>query len=197
MATTDRKRAILAGAVLIGAVATLVVVLASTGIGNNASRLAAVLAFVGVLATASVNYQPSRRLGQESVQAEQRLRQEHEDEKERLKLDAAMRAGSLFSAADADHAHPAAPASGLLALTKLDQADLAVALLVDLWSGGNKKISDETAILVIDARSGPTSRTPSWSPRSYSAGTPRGWTPASRCTGRGRWTAAGWRGRSA
>jgi hypothetical protein len=49
-------------------------------------------------------------------------------------------------------------ASGLLALTHLQQADLAVALLVDLWSGAEEceknegeKVSTETAILVIDA----------------------------------------------
>ena len=146
----DRKWAIPAVVVLAGVVATVLIVLAWTG-ARDASRLAAVLALVGVLATASVNYQSSRRLGRESVLAEQRLRQEHEDEERRLRLDAAMRAGGLFSAADADHAHPAALASGLLALTKLDQAGLAVALLVDLWSRDDKKISDETAILVIDA----------------------------------------------
>jgi hypothetical protein len=47
-------------------------------------------------------------------------------------------------------------ASGLLALTRLEQADLAVTLLVDLWSGkgtspNHEKVSTETAILVIDA----------------------------------------------
>jgi hypothetical protein len=42
-------------------------------------------------------------------------------------------------------------ASGLLALTKLGHAELAVALLVDLWTEDNDKVSNETAILVIDA----------------------------------------------
>jgi hypothetical protein len=47
-------------------------------------------------------------------------------------------------------------AAGLLALTRLDHADLAVALLVDLWSEREgpedpDRVSTETAILVIDA----------------------------------------------
>lgn len=67
-----------------------------------------------------------------------------------------MRAGQLISPTESGSAHPAAMASGLLALTKLDYADLAVALLVDLWAEEGeeeqqKRISDETAILVIDA----------------------------------------------
>jgi hypothetical protein len=40
----------------------------------------------------------------------------------------------------------------LLALTKLDNVDLAVALLVDFWLPGvEEMISDEAAILVVDA----------------------------------------------
>jgi hypothetical protein len=45
---------------------------------------------------------------------------------------------------------PAAVASGLLALTRLGQPDLAVALLVDLWSEETSQVSTETAVLVID-----------------------------------------------
>lgn len=82
-------------------------------------------------------------------QASRRLQQERRDEEARLKLDAAMRAGALFSAADGHPAEPAAIASGLLALTKLGHADLAVALLTDLWSG-RERVEDETAVLVID-----------------------------------------------
>jgi len=59
-----------------------------------------------------------------SRQANRRLRQEHQDEQARLKLDAAMQAGALFSATDQRAADPAAIASGLLALTRLDRADL-------------------------------------------------------------------------
>ncbi len=83
-------------------------------------------------------------------QANRRARQEHQDEEARLKLDAAMRAGALFSGPEP---HPAAIASGLLALTRLDRADLAVALLVELWShdDGPHRVADETAVLVIDA----------------------------------------------
>ncbi|MFF7646259.1 hypothetical protein [Streptomyces canus] len=116
---------------------------------GSTSRLAAVLTFVGVLVGASVsligyvlNHRTERRLGQEQ-----------EEQRRQLKLEAAMRAGQLVSPTESGPAHPAALASGLLALTKLDYADLAVALLVDLWSADENegKISDETAILVIDA----------------------------------------------
>lgn len=85
-------------------------------------------------------------------QANRRSRQEHRAQEDRLKLDAAMRAGELFRGTDP---HPAAIASGLLALTRLDRADLAVALLVDLWTnpadGTEPPVADETAVLVIDA----------------------------------------------
>jgi hypothetical protein len=160
MSADDRKWGlVIGGALIVLAVAPPVVWIGFAGTGRgSAPGLAAVLTFVGVLLTACVSWvgtlvtrQSNRRLGQESAQADQRLRQEHEDEQRRLRLDAAMRAGQLFSTTDSGHAHPAALASGLLALTKLDHADLAVALLVDLWSDGDEKISIETAILVIDA----------------------------------------------
>jgi hypothetical protein len=86
-------------------------------------------------------------------QASRRLQQERREEEARLKLDAAMRAGGLFSSDDGHPADPAAIASGLLALTKLGHADLAVALLTDLWSCGDgrgKRVEHETAVLVID-----------------------------------------------
>ncbi|WP_146231911.1 hypothetical protein [Lentzea atacamensis] len=121
-------------------------------------RLAAVLVFTGVLVTASVTLigilltrQANLRLAQENERAHNRLVQEHEDEERRLRLDAAMRAGALFSPSGENAADPAAIASGLLALTRLDQADLAVALLVDLWDNGKGRVSIETAVLVIDA----------------------------------------------
>ncbi|MEU7723415.1 hypothetical protein [Streptomyces tibetensis] len=98
--------------------------------GGSTSRLAAVLTFIGVLVGTSVsligyvlNHRTERRLGQEQ-----------EEQRRQLRLDAAMRAGRLVSPSESGHAHPAALASGLLTLTKLDYADLAVALLVNLWS---------------------------------------------------------------
>ncbi|MDQ3786662.1 MAG: hypothetical protein M3422_05375 [Actinomycetota bacterium] len=86
-------------------------------------------------------------------QANRRSWREHQDENARLRLDAAMRAGALFSGTDQRPADPAAVASGLLALTRLDHADLAVALLVDLWSDtpDDNRVAHETAVLVIDA----------------------------------------------
>jgi hypothetical protein len=98
------------------------------------------IAFVGILVTASV-----------TLIGYLRLNREQEEQNQRLKLDAAMRAGALFDPADGGRIQPASAASGLLALTKLDHADLAVVLLVDLWSGDQGAISTETAVLVIDA----------------------------------------------
>jgi hypothetical protein len=84
-------------------------------------------------------------------QSNHRLAAEHEDSYKQLKLEAAMRAGALFASSNGSTVDPASAASGLLALTRLGQAELAVALLVDLWSEGQDKVSTETAILVIDA----------------------------------------------
>jgi hypothetical protein len=103
--------------------------------------------------------QSEKRLAQEHEQSEKRLAQEHEEQRFRLRLDAAIRA--------ADSAGPAGnevtSAAGLLALARLDFADLAVALLVDLWSTqgssqpsvnakqlDSSRIATETAIQIID-----------------------------------------------
>jgi hypothetical protein len=120
------------------------------------------------------------RLAQERERDERRLAQEHGEEQARLRLDAAMRAADLFGAVGDSPSNPASSASGLLALTQLGQADLAVALLVDLWSiearrlptsnglplampvpvglrssaregDGPAAVSTETAVLVINA----------------------------------------------
>jgi hypothetical protein len=115
---------------------------------------------VGVLATAAVSL-----IGVlATLQANHRVRQEHRAEQARLQLDAAMRAGALFSPTDQGPTDQASIASGLLALTRLDQADLAVALLVDLWSDSDEdetagekatskdsRVANETAVLIIDA----------------------------------------------
>jgi hypothetical protein len=50
-----------------------------------------------------------------------------------------MRAGALFNVEECAAA-PAAVASGLLALTELGRADLAVALLVDLWDTAHERV---------------------------------------------------------
>ncbi|WP_372665677.1 hypothetical protein [Amycolatopsis kentuckyensis] len=107
---------------------------------------------IGGLATAVVSLTGIWISRVTNRQAERRLRQDHADEVSRLKLDAAMRAGELFSTKENAPADPAAIASGLLALTKLDNAELAVALLVNLWSGGPEpRVAHETAVLVVDA----------------------------------------------
>jgi hypothetical protein len=126
--------------------------------GGSTALLTAVVGFISVLVTAAVSLigltitrQSNRRLSRETEQAELRLRQEHSDEERRLRLDAAMRAGALFSAKGSEPVDPASIASSLLALTKLDHAELAAALLVDFWSDGRERVSTETAVLVIDA----------------------------------------------
>jgi hypothetical protein len=120
--------------------------------------------------------QADRRLTQERDEAHERLAQEHEESQkrlaqeqqqanDRLRLDAAMRAASLFGPAGAAMGNAAKSASGLLALTRLDFAELAVALLVDLWdrqvrlvpsaeeqvAADSSSVSTETAIQVINA----------------------------------------------
>jgi hypothetical protein len=83
-------------------------------------------------------------------QSDRRLRREHDDEQRRLRLDAAMQAGALLGPTAAGPAHRASVTSALLALTRLDHADRAVALLTDLWSDDDGSVSTETAVLVID-----------------------------------------------
>lgn len=114
---------------------------------SDTALIAAGLGFTGVVVTACVS-----AIGVTvNRQAERRLEQQRIDERNRLRLDAAMRAGELLSGASGQPLAPAAIASGLLALTKLDQAGLAVTLLVDLWNSEKSQVSTETAILVIDA----------------------------------------------
>jgi hypothetical protein len=140
-------------AFLIGLAAGGVVV--GLGIGayyaSGSSSFAAFLALLGVAVTAALSFVATR-------QSNKRLEQEHDDDRERLRLDAAMRAGSLFTGSKESPTCSASAASGLLALTKLDHTELAVALLVDLWSAplrdwrpNSIQVSNETAILVIDA----------------------------------------------
>lgn len=103
--------------------------------------MAAVVTFIGVLVTTAA-----------SVIGLTVTRQSGRSADRRLRLDAAMRAGDSFSSPSPEAVSAASVASSLLALTKLDNADLAVALLVDFWSPGIEgKISTETAILIVDA----------------------------------------------
>jgi hypothetical protein len=105
-----------------------------------------------------------RRLAQEHEESQRRLDQEQAQENDRLRLDAAMRAADLFSPSGDAMGNAARSASGLLALTRLDFAELAVALLVDLWHPqvdqvpsaeelalDSSNVSTETAIQVINA----------------------------------------------
>jgi hypothetical protein len=128
------------------------------GVGGS-GRLQAILTYAGVMVTVAVTL-----IGLAAKWlSDKRLMYEKEEQLKQLRLDAAMRAGQLFSPTDSGHAQPASMASGLLALTSLQNAELAVALLVDLWSDSTRsgtddkisaaddKVSTETAILVIDA----------------------------------------------
>src|SRR6266496_610977 len=91
------------------------------------------------------------------------MAQEQKQENDRLRLDAAMHAADLFGPSGDAQTSAAKSASGLLALARLDFADLAVALLVDLWAPqvspqspaetraqDSFSVSTETAIQVID-----------------------------------------------
>jgi hypothetical protein len=139
--------------------------------GGSSARLAVVLTFLGVLVTYAatiiglwVQQQARRRLAEEHDQTEKRLALEQREQSRRLELDAAMRAGQLINPVDVtadEHGSPAAVASGLLALTNLNQAELAVSLLVDLWSdkiddigksqeNDHGTVANEIAILVIN-----------------------------------------------
>jgi hypothetical protein len=151
---------LLAFAVLAIVAVAPIAVLAIVGDLDSPSdtRLAAVLTFTGVLVTAltSVIGILSRRRSEE-----------------RLRLEAAMHAGEIFNPSSSGPPHPAAAAAGLLALTRLEGADLAVAILVDVWDATRSQratsddtyedlpvnddvnsrncVSNETAILVLDA----------------------------------------------
>jgi hypothetical protein len=113
-----------------------------------AGHLSAVLIFVGGLVIAGISFirvTVSRESGR-------RLSLQQEDQEARLRIEAATQAGALFSPLSGP-AHPLPPsvASSLLSLTRLDRADLAVALLVDYWAADDSDILTEVAILVIDA----------------------------------------------
>lgn len=138
--------------------------------GRNVSDrlMAAVLAFVGVLVTytatvigLSVQRQARAKLSQEYEQTEKRLTQQATDQNRQFGLDAAMRASQLIAPGDGTPAGPAALASGLVTLTNLGQAQLAVSLLVDLWSvriaadgtyreNPRCQVATEIAVLVIN-----------------------------------------------
>lgn len=124
-----------------GASALLVVLLGPVHLSGSSGRVTAALAFVGVLVTAAASV-----IGLTVTRASSRASER------RLRLDAAMRAGESFSCPTPETVSAASIASSLLALTKLDNADLAVALLVDFWPpGGEGKVSPEIAVLVVDA----------------------------------------------
>lgn len=127
--------------VILGASVLLVILVGPLHItSGDSGHLAAVLAFVGVLVTATASIIGLTVTRQASRATESRLR-----------LDAAMRAGESFSSQTTEPVSSASIASSLLALTKLDNVDLAVALLVDFWLPGEGRMSDEAAILVVDA----------------------------------------------
>lgn len=128
--------------VVVGASVLLVVLVGPLHIVTGGTgRIAATLAFVGVLVTAAASIIGLTVTRQSSRAAENRLR-----------LDAAMRAGESFSSRTSEPVNSASVASSLLALTRLDNVDLAVALLVDFWLPGvEARVSDEAAILVVDA----------------------------------------------
>lgn len=158
----------LAKVVLVGVGFALLVAVVVLVWVRSDQLVAAVLAFVGVLATASatvigfsVQRQAQDKLSQEHEQTTKRLAQDAQEQKRRFELDTAMKASQLIAPGDGSVANPAALASGLVTLTNLDQAELAVSLLVDLWSvriaddgthldNPKCQVANEVAILVIN-----------------------------------------------
>jgi hypothetical protein len=159
MGNDDRRFMLWAGAALVLVASALLLLLRVLGLlgGSDGKTIAAALTFLGVVITASVSFlglvvkrQSERRLDQ----AEDRMKREQSDNDARLRLDAAMRAGALFND-EGRAAAPAAAASGLLALTELGRADLAVALLVELWDDGRERVDASAgASDDLEARSG-------------------------------------------
>jgi hypothetical protein len=90
----------------------------------------ALVALIGI----SLTYLSRKRLAQDREQSEARVR-----------LDAAIRAADLFHPTGDPMAGAARSAAGLLALTQLDQSDLAVALLADLWRAPTGPSPHDTA----------------------------------------------------
>jgi hypothetical protein len=146
------------------------VCLAFSPVGRNmpTQLSTAALALVGVLVTFTatiigffVQRQAQDRLSNEHDQTEKRLEQDAQELNRHFELDAAMKAGQLLAPSDGTSASPAALASGLVTLTNLNQNELAVSLLVGLWSvqitdngtrNGKREcqLANEIAILVID-----------------------------------------------
>lgn len=118
------------GAAGAGLVAVLALILGLAGAFHHTSQntVAAAMGLVGVVVTASVAL-----LGQIVGRQSER----------RLRLEAAVHAGAVMMDVDGRRPSNASIASGLLALTGLDRADLAVALLVDLWSDPDGVVHDE------------------------------------------------------
>lgn len=90
-------------------------------------------------------------------QSNKRLAQDRRQSEARLRLDAAIHASDLFNPSTDPAGSAARSAAGLLALTQLGQADLAVALLADLW-GTQASPSSKDAAAGVSAR--PTPATP-------------------------------------
>lgn len=118
---------------------TVIGVIASPNMDDK--RLATILGFIGALTTATISLLSAllkdlaeKRTAKDKILAEERLAKERKSDREHLRLDAAMRAGALLADSGNNPATSATMASGLLALTRLDHCELAVALLVDLWS---------------------------------------------------------------
>ncbi|GAB0106526.1 hypothetical protein JMUB6875_55120 [Nocardia sp. JMUB6875] len=141
----DRKQLVVSGGVPLVILAAGWVIFVGPARPTGESLAAAIVTFAGAVLTAAVAL-----VGHIfKRQTDKRLERGSQEKRERLRLDAAMRAGELL-AAEGTQTTPAVVASGLLALTNLGQELLAVTLLVDLWKEHNSQVSSETAVLVID-----------------------------------------------
>lgn len=129
------------------AIAALLVGLWAAGLlkfkGNEQS---AVLVLAGTFLTGAVSFTGLAI----NHRGERRLEQETEQAQRRLLLDAGVEAAQLLHREDGSPADLPTTAAALEMLADLGQLEFAIALLRELWQGDTARVSDDTAVLLID-----------------------------------------------
>jgi hypothetical protein len=131
------------GLMILATLAILWIAFDKTGFLDG-KHLTAVLAFFGVLVTASVTF--AGLVVKE--QSDRRTIDTQVRDTKRLEVEAAMKAASLLSTDDGSDANPSTVSGALLALAQLGQVELAMTMLSDLWLGD--RVSPATGILIVD-----------------------------------------------
>lgn len=106
----------------------------------------AVLVLVGTFLTGAVSFTGLAI----NHQGERRLEQGAEQTQRRLLLDSGIEAAKLLHREDGSPADPPTTAAALEMLADLGQLEFAIALLRELWQGDKARVSDDTAVLLID-----------------------------------------------